>query len=72
MEQDQTEVTETIYERIEDLRRQRNADARLCTKALLADDIDSAGWFARSFQAHSESLEELERELQESLSDRTE
>jgi precorrin isomerase len=66
MDSEQYESLEAIYEQIEDTRRKRDAAGRLCARSLIAGDVDSAQWQARSHQAFEEQLEALRAQIQES------
>jgi hypothetical protein len=67
MDAQQHEALETIYDRIDDVRRARDAAGRLCARNLIAGDMDGAQWQARSMKAYDEELESLRIQVQEGV-----
>ena len=63
MDVERDEAIETIFDRIDDARRSRDAAARLCARALISNDMESAQWQARSFQSYSDQVEALTLEM---------
>ena len=67
MDAEQAEELETIYDRLEEARRARDAAGRLCARALIANDVDSAQWHARAFAAHSAEVDSLRAQIAEDV-----
>jgi hypothetical protein len=63
MDAEQSEPWESLFDQLEDARRKRDAAGRLCARAVVAGNIESAQWQAQSFQAFSDQVESLRIEM---------